>query len=91
MQNLAKNIGMVQEGIRRKHLYLEGKRTDLMEYGILTERIYEHIILKPLIVCHDAGAAEVISSYVRRYKVRARFVLEGPAINIFERKLRKLS
>lgn len=41
-----------------------------------------------LIVCHDAGAAEVVSAWVRR-KPRQLFayVVEGPARKIFERKL----
>lgn len=43
------------------------------------------------IVSHDAGGAEVLSSYVAKtldYKYE--FVLEGPAVSIFERKLGKL-
>lgn len=43
------------------------------------------------IVAHDAGGAEILSSYVRRqgehYQSRCRFVLEGPARKIFEAKL----
>jgi ribosomal-protein-alanine N-acetyltransferase len=35
MQNLAKNLGMIQEGCRRSNLYLEGKWVDMIEYGIL--------------------------------------------------------
>lgn len=40
-----------------------------------------------LIVSHDAGGAEVLSSYVRRQGQPCLFVLDGPARAIFERKL----
>ncbi len=39
------------------------------------------------VVSHDAGGAEVLSSYVRWHGPDCCFVLEGPALNIFERKL----
>ncbi|MEY8200022.1 MAG: hypothetical protein RPS47_12330 [Colwellia sp.] len=39
------------------------------------------------IVAHDAGGAEVLSSYVRRNDIDCNFVLEGPAVKIFKRKL----
>jgi hypothetical protein len=39
------------------------------------------------IVSHDAGGAEVLSSYVAQHELRCKFVLEGPALKIFERKL----
>ena len=39
------------------------------------------------IVCHDAGGAEVVSSYVNRNNLTAEYYLKGPAISIFERKL----
>ncbi|MGS1118004.1 hypothetical protein [Castellaniella sp. UC4442_H9] len=39
------------------------------------------------IVSHDAGGAEVLSSYVRRHAVKPVYVLDGPARKIFERKL----
>lgn len=39
------------------------------------------------VVSHDAGGAEVLSSYVRQEGLECLFVLEGPARNIFERKL----
>jgi len=39
------------------------------------------------IVCHDAGGAEIISSYILQESLVVRFCLEGPAIKIFERKL----
>jgi hypothetical protein len=39
------------------------------------------------IASHDAGGAEILSSYVRQRKPDCCFVLAGPAIKIFERKL----
>ncbi len=39
------------------------------------------------IVAHDAGGAEILSSYVRREKLHCRLALQGPAKAIFERKL----
>lgn len=35
MQKLALSLGMVEEGRRRAHLFLEGQRVDVIEYGIL--------------------------------------------------------
>jgi [ribosomal protein S5]-alanine N-acetyltransferase len=35
MNKLALALGMRQEGIRRQHLFLEGKWADVIEYGIL--------------------------------------------------------
>ena len=35
MNALALALGMTLEGARRKHLFLEGERVDLLEYGIL--------------------------------------------------------
>ncbi|MBU0689934.1 MAG: hypothetical protein KJ850_03175 [Gammaproteobacteria bacterium] len=42
------------------------------------------------VISCDAGGAEIVSSYVRRQNLTARFVLEGPACKIFERKLGRL-
>jgi hypothetical protein len=39
------------------------------------------------IVSHDAGGAEVVSSYVRRAKLDCLYTLAGPARKIFDRKL----
>ena len=39
------------------------------------------------VVAHDAGGAEVLSSYVGRHAIQCKFVLEGPARKVFERKL----
>ncbi|QJD72162.1 GNAT family N-acetyltransferase [Marinobacterium sp. LSUCC0821] len=35
MKKLAVQLGMAHEGTRRAHLYLEGERVDIVEYGIL--------------------------------------------------------
>jgi hypothetical protein len=43
--------------------------------------------IQTAVVCHDAGGAEIISSYVRQHNLDCLFVLEGPALKIFERKL----
>jgi hypothetical protein len=42
---------------------------------------------KTAIVAHDAGGAEVLSSYVRQQGLDCLFSLRGPALGIFERKL----
>lgn len=39
------------------------------------------------VVSHDAGGAEILSSYVRQQNLDSLYVLEGPARKIFERKL----
>jgi hypothetical protein len=39
------------------------------------------------IAAHDAGGAEVLSSYVVRHALPCKFVLDGPARKVFERKL----
>jgi hypothetical protein len=39
------------------------------------------------LVSHDAGGAEILSSYVRQRQLDCCFVLAGPAVKIFERKL----
>lgn len=43
------------------------------------------------VVCHDAGGAEVISSYINQSSLNCVYVLEGPACSIFKRKLGELS
>jgi ribosomal-protein-alanine N-acetyltransferase len=35
MQKLALGLGMIHEGTRRSHLYLEGRRVDMFEYGVM--------------------------------------------------------
>jgi ribosomal-protein-alanine N-acetyltransferase len=37
MRNLALRLGMMQEGVRRKHMYLEGQWVDMVEYGVLKD------------------------------------------------------
>jgi hypothetical protein len=39
------------------------------------------------IVSHDAGGAEILASYVSQHKLICRFVLEGPALKVFKRRL----
>ena len=39
------------------------------------------------VISHDAGGAEILSSYVRQHKLNCLYVLDGPARKIFERKL----
>lgn len=39
------------------------------------------------IVCHDAGGAEILSSWLRKCDEPYNLVLEGPAKNIFQRKI----
>ena len=43
--------------------------------------------MRTTVVSHDAGGAEILSSYVRRHNLDCLYVLEGPALKIFERKL----
>lgn len=44
-------------------------------------------ILPAAVVCHDAGGAEILSSYVRQQGLACSYALAGPALKIFERKL----
>ena len=37
MNKLALAMGMTLEGTRRRHLFLDGERVDVLEYGILRE------------------------------------------------------
>lgn len=37
MRKLAKALGMVEEGRRRSHLYLDGRWVDVIEYGLLRQ------------------------------------------------------
>jgi hypothetical protein len=39
------------------------------------------------VVSHDAGGAEIISSYILQHHISCNFVLSGPAIKIFQRKI----
>src|SRR2546428_12328417 len=39
------------------------------------------------IVSHDAGGAEILASYVAQRRLECLFVLEGPAVKVFERRV----
>lgn len=39
------------------------------------------------VVAHDAGGAEILSSYIRQESIRPLFAVEGPARRVFQRKL----
>ncbi len=43
------------------------------------------------VISHDAGGAEVVSSYVQQEQLSCVYALDGPAKRIFERKLGKLA
>jgi hypothetical protein len=43
------------------------------------------------VISHDAGGAEILSSYVRQEGMECLFVLVGPARSIFERKLGRIA
>lgn len=43
------------------------------------------------VVSHDAGGAEILSSLVRQQEMSCIYVLEGPALKVFERKLSSIS
>jgi len=45
---------------------------------------------KVCIVAHDAGGAEILASYVARNQLDSLFVLAGPAITVFERRIGKI-
>lgn len=40
MTKLAHAMGMTLEGTRRSHLFLEGRRTDVLEYGVLLSEFF---------------------------------------------------
>lgn len=42
------------------------------------------------IVSHDAGGAELLSSYVRMHQIKCAFTLGGPALNVFRRKIKNV-
>ena len=39
------------------------------------------------VVAHDAGGAEILASYVAQNNLDCKLVLEGPAVNVFKRRL----
>lgn len=45
MKKLANAMGMMLEGTRRQHLYLEGSRVDVLEYGILRSEFMKNVDL----------------------------------------------
>ncbi|MEX6775736.1 hypothetical protein [Limnospira fusiformis] len=45
---------------------------------------------KVCVVSHDAGAAEVLASYIFQNNFEGLFVLAGPAIKVFERRMGKI-
>ena len=45
---------------------------------------------KILIVSNDAGGAEIISHYIKNFKLKCRYFLKGPAIKIFQKKIPNL-
>lgn len=38
------------------------------------------------VICHDAGGAEIVSSYILLNNIKAKYCLKGPAIRVFKRK-----
>jgi hypothetical protein len=40
-----------------------------------------------MVVAHDAGGAEILASYIMQNELVCRFVLAGPALTVFQRKL----
>jgi len=46
--------------------------------------------MKVGICCHDAGAAEIISSYIKQKNIAPLYCLSGPAIKVFERKIGRI-
>ena len=42
------------------------------------------------IVSHDAGGAEIISDWVLKQKKNFNYILKGPAIKIFKRKIKNI-
>ena len=39
------------------------------------------------VCCHDSGGAEIVSSYILKNNITAKYCLEGPAVKVFGRKL----
>ena len=37
------------------------------------------------VVCHDAGGAEILSSYIKQNNINSNYCLDGPAIDIFKK------
>ena len=45
---------------------------------------------KILIVSHDAGGAEIISAYIKKFNLKCDYFLKGPAVKIFKMKIPKI-
>lgn len=45
-QKLMLSMGMIKEGVRREHLFKEGKYEDTIEYGVFREEFYTKFKLK---------------------------------------------
>lgn len=43
------------------------------------------------VIAHDAGGAEIISSYIKQQNIECVYALDGPARKVFERKLGKIN
>ena len=43
-----------------------------------------------MVVSHDAGGAEIISSFIKKNNLKCFYKLSGPAIKIFKSKIRKI-
>lgn len=56
-------------------------------YGILQSFVMFDLAAPVAVVSHDAGGAEILSSYVVQQGVKCNYSLAGPALKIFERKL----
>ena len=45
-----------------------------------------------LIVCHDAGGAEVVSSYIKNKKIKkCIYCVKGPAVKVFKKNIKKFN
>lgn len=40
---------------------------------------------KIAIVCHDAGGAEILASYIKQQGIKPFYCIDGPAVNVFKR------
>ncbi len=58
-------------------------------YRLIYEQLPATYNIMIAIVCHDAGGAEILSSWVLQSQSAHCFVLAGPAVKIFERKVGK--
>ena len=47
--------------------------------------------LQILVVSHDAGGAQILSSYIKKKNINCHYLLSGPAIEIFRSKLKDIN